>query len=327
MSKTIAITGVSGFTGGAIARHYVNKGWRVLGFARRAVPIEGVESYQWDITTPTLPIRDSIDVVMHSAAKVGDFGPYAAFYQANVLGTQHVLDHFRDAGQFIHISSSSVYGPFAPEKRNIREDFPYGTRYLNAYGETKMLAEKLILSQARPNCVILRPRAIYGIGDTTLLPRLLRARRGNFLLGIGDGKNLISITYIENFLHALDCVIKKSFSQEIFNIADAQPLTLRELLTAFAETMEWKVQLLLLPTPLVLGMASLQEAFYKFLNLPGAPTLTQYGVHQLTSAYTLNIEKAQAMLSYAPVYSYREGFSAIKSWLETKSEISIGGPC
>src|SRR5437868_4349979 len=122
MTKTIAITGASGFTGGAIARHFVENGWRVLGYGRRAVAIDGVDYRQWDVTQTPPHIRESVDVVVHSAAKVDDFGHYDAFYKANVLGTQNTIEAFRDAGQFIYLSSSSVYDPFTP-KINIREDF------------------------------------------------------------------------------------------------------------------------------------------------------------------------------------------------------------
>jgi 2-alkyl-3-oxoalkanoate reductase len=305
--KTIAITGASGFTGGAIAAYFVNLGWRVIGFGRREMALEAVDYRQWDITSGTIEINEPIDVLVHSAAKVDDFGAYEDFYQANVIGTQNVLDSFRDAGQFILISSSSVYDPFAADKTHIREDFPYGSRYLNAYGQTKMLAEKLIRN--RQNSVILRPRAIYGIGDTSLLPRLMQAKRGKFLLGIGDGENPISLTYVENLCHAVDLVSRQNFERESFNIADKETLTLRQLLSVFAEYMGWNVELLFLPKHLAWGIASLSERFMS------KPTLTRYGVHQLSSPYTLNIEKAEKLLGYAPPFSYREGFAAIRESL------------
>jgi nucleoside-diphosphate-sugar epimerase len=314
MSKTIAITGASGFVGGAIARHFVEKGWRVIGFGRRAASIEGVDYQIWDIEEARENYPEPIDVLVHSAAKVDDFGDYAAFYQANVVGTQHVLQRFSSAGQFIFISSSSVYDPFAREKRNITEDFPYSAKYLNAYGETKMLAEKLLLAQRKDNLVILRPRAVYGIGDTTLLPRLMRAKRGRFLLGIGDGKNEISLTYIGNILHALDLVVERNFRQEIFNISDKETLHLDELLRLFAEHMNWDVQTLYIPQGLGNFLARVNELVYR-----GQPKLSRYSVHQLSSTYTLNIDKAIRMLCYAPPYSYREGFAEVQEWLRGKA--------
>src|SRR5690606_28669858 len=51
--------------------------------------------------------------------------------------------------------------------------------------------------------VILRPKAIFGPGDTTLLPRLVEAARQGRLPQIGDGRNLVDLTYVENVVHAL----------------------------------------------------------------------------------------------------------------------------
>lgn len=319
MTKTIAITGASGFVGGAIARHFVEKGWRVIGFGRRVSQIEGMDYQVWNIEEAKAKYPDPIDVLVHSAAKVDDFGDYKAFYQANVLGTQHVLERFSQAGQFIFVSSSSVYDPLAKEKMNIAETFPYGEQYLNAYGETKMLAEKLLLSQRKENLVILRPRAIYGVGDTTLLPRLLKAKRGRFLLGIGDGKNEFSLTYIGNILHALDLVVKREFRQEIFNITDTETLHLDELLRLFAEYMNWDVQRLYIPRAIADFVAGLSEWAHTNLPLRRQPQLTRYSVHQLSSNYTLNIDKAIEMLCYAPPYTYREGFAQVQEWLREKA--------
>jgi nucleoside-diphosphate-sugar epimerase len=269
--------------------------------------MEGLQYYQWDISSTPMIMREPIDVVVHSAAKVDDFGAYQEFHQANVIGTQRVLESFRDAGQFIFISSSSVYDPFAPDKSNISETFPYGKRYLNAYGATKMQAE--IFVRQRKNSVILRPRAIYGVGDTSLLPRLMKAKRGKFLFGIGDGINPISLTYVQNLVHAVELVTEKQFEREIFNIADKETLTLRQILKALAEYMQWDVELLFIPTGLAWAIATVGESILQ------KPNLTRYGVQQLSSEYTLNIDKARQLLGYEPPFSYREGFAAVRDSL------------
>ncbi|MGJ3239522.1 MAG: NAD-dependent epimerase/dehydratase family protein [Anaerolineae bacterium] len=319
MTKTIAITGATGFTGGAIARHFASKGWRVLAFGRREdVTMQGDVRYRrWDIAEGIIDVGEAVDVVVHSAAKVDDFGAYEDFHRVNVLGTQHVMASFHNAGQFIYISTSSVYDPFN-DKRHLREDKPYGERYLNAYSKTKMLAEKILMANKRPNCVILRPRAIYGVGDTTLLPRILQARRGRYLLGIGDGHNEISLTYIGNLVHAVAQVVQREFECEIFNIADPETLTLRDLYDMLIEMMGWTVRPLFIPSGVAMAIARAGEALYRALPLSGAPRLTRYGVMQLSSDYTLNIDKARHILRYEPPYTYREGFSVVRDWLHTR---------
>ncbi|MEL6406024.1 MAG: NAD-dependent epimerase/dehydratase family protein [Chloroflexota bacterium] len=321
--KTIAITGATGFTGGAIAKHFAAKGWRVLAFGRRdSLDIVGDVVYRkWDIATGAITIDEPADVVVHSAAKVDDFGAYADFYRVNVLGTQHVMDTFQQAHQFIYISTSSVYDPFG-DKCNLREDAPYGTHYLNAYGKTKMLAEKVIIQAGRPNSVILRPRAIYGVGDKTLLPRIMNARRGRYLLGIGDGRNAMSLTYIGNLVHAVDLVTQQEFACEIFNITDGETVTLHTLYEAIIAIMGWQARPLFIPTSFAQRIAQLSEAIYQHLPLSGSPQLTRYGVMQLSTDYTLNIGKAQQELGYQPRYTYSEGLAIVRDWLSAQHAVS-----
>ena len=51
--------------------------------------------------------------------------------------------------------------------------------------------------------MILRPKAIFGPGDQALLPRMVQAARQGRLPQIGDGRNLVDLTYVKNVVHAL----------------------------------------------------------------------------------------------------------------------------
>src|SRR5207237_4860169 len=88
---------------------------------------------------------------------------------------------------------------------NASNDLPYAKRFLAAYPETKARAEKLVLAANGARglaTVALRPHLVFGPGDPHLIPRLLdRARRGR-LLAVGDRKNRISLTYVDNAAHA-----------------------------------------------------------------------------------------------------------------------------
>lgn len=311
MTKTIAITGASGFTGGAIARHFHEMGWRVLAFGRRNNPdLPSTINYQqWDIANGTITIKETVDVVVHSAALVDDRGKRKNFMRVNVIGTQNVLDSFRDAGQVIYISSSSVYDPFT-KKIHIDENFPYSSHYYNAYGETKMLAEKTILENTRSNKVILRPRAIYGEGDTTLLPRLLNLHRGKFMIGIGTGKNEISITYIRNFCYAIEKVTGQTFDSEIFNITDTETITQRQLLARIANLIDSDFHPLFIPRNIINPLAKVSD----LLSRAGIQTqLSSYAIQNLAETFTLDIRKAQQLLDYQPPYSQSEAFTLIKA--------------
>lgn len=298
MTKTIAITGASGFTGGAIAQHFLACGWHVIGFGRRDKPnLHPSIAYQeWDMTQGNIQIKQAIDVVVHTAAYVGDHGKRSDFIQANVNGTQSVLDSFRDAGQIIHISSASVYDPFKPTV-NLHEDAPYGTRYLNHYSESKMLAEKVIRDYPHPNKIILRPRAIYGQGDTTLLPRLKRLYRAGYMIGFGTGDNHLSLTHINNFCYAVELATQYQTVFDIFNITDDDTITQHDLLALIAQYLEHPFKPLFIPQALSYSFAN----FSDYLKKIGIPmSLSTYALHNLSHTVTLNIDKAKKLLNYAP---------------------------
>lgn len=317
MIKTIAITGATGFVGGAMVRHFLSLGWRVLAFGRRAnVTYDGDVRYiQWDISAGTIEVDETVDAVVHSAAYVHDWGAYEDFYAANVTGTENVLNSFSDAKHFIHISSSSVYDPRKP-KFNIDENYPYAETYLNNYGLTKMLAEKVILQANRSNTAILRPHAIYGEGDTTILPPLLKSMRGGNLFSVGDGKNRTNLTYIGNLCHAAELATQVEIGCEVFNIVDAEPVAFDTIFKTMIAELELEATVRYIPKWVAMGLANFSDWLYSTFKLKGQPTLSKYRLYNIVNEYTIDVSKAQTILGYAPQYDVTNGFQRVKFWLE-----------
>ena len=311
--KTLAITGATGFVGRSLADYFVARGYRVLAFGRRAQgPRSDVAYRAWDITRGPIRITAPVDAVIHCAAAVTEWGTFKALYPPNVIGTRHVLATFRDAGQFIQISSASVYDPLGA-KHFIREETPYPARYLNAYGQTKMLAERVVRAAPNLHRTILRPHIIYGPGDTTLLPRLLEARRHGRLLVLGQGRNTLSLTYILNLAAAIELLVQRPGAGDIFNIADQRVATVDEILGAFLRLMGYRERLLHINRHVAAGAATCLEQIYRLGRSRTPPLITPYIVAQMTLDFTLDISRAQRLLGYHPAYDYLDGFRAIRA--------------
>jgi nucleoside-diphosphate-sugar epimerase len=310
---TLAITGATGFVGRSLVEYFVARGYRVLAYGRRPQGVHPGAAYRaWDIARGPLRVEEPVDAVIHCAAAVTEWGTFAALYPTNVTGTRHVLATFRDAGQFIHISSASVYDPLG-DKHFIREEAPYPARYLNAYSRTKMLAERVVQAAPHRNRTILRPHIIYGPGDTTLLPRLLQARRHGRFLVLGDGRNALSLTYIWNLATALELLVQRPQAGQIFNISDARVATVDEILRAFLQTMGYRERPLHIPRPLATSTATLLERLYRLGRSRTPPLITPYIVAQMSLEFTLDITKAHQLLGYCPAYDYLDGFRAIRA--------------
>ena len=291
----IAVTGARGFVGRRVADELARRNHTIVAYSRQ----------DWDLRTGQLEQPPNVAAVVHCAARVSDWGAEDAFLLDNVVGTRAVLDSFCAAPRFIHLSSASVYDPRG-RKRMVRENAPYATRYLNAYGRSKMLAEGVVRESGRP-AIILRPHAVYGPGDRTIVPRLLAARRFGWLIGVGNGRNLLSVTHVDNLVHAVVRAVEGEVRAGIFNVADVAPVMLDELLRTMLERLRLPPRIAYIPLRVAWPLAAIFERVYRLAGSPKPPMLSPYIVSQMASDCTLDIRSAQQQLGYAPKFTHRTG--------------------
>lgn len=309
----ILVTGGGGFLGSHVARRLRARGdqVRVLGRHRYpALTAAGIECCQGSILTPGVARRacEGMDAVVHAAAVAGVWGARRLFWQTNHVGTEVLLAECRAAGcrRFVYTSSPSVvFGRDAICGGD--ETLPYPARYLAHYPASKAAAERVVLAANGPDlltCAI-RPHLIWGPGDPHLIPRLLAAARAGQLRQVGDGSNLVDITYIDNaaqaHVQALDrlCPGSPVCGQPYF-IGDAQPVRLwdwiRELLRRHG-----------LPPPgrpisyrTAYALGALLETVYRVLPLPGEPRLTRFVAAQFALSHWFSHAKAERDFGYRP---------------------------
>ncbi|MCP4592311.1 MAG: NAD-dependent epimerase/dehydratase family protein, partial [bacterium] len=204
------VTGGGGFLGSAIARMLHGRGDEVTVLGRNRYPHverEGIRGIQGDLRDPKAVERAAVgmDVVFHVGAIAAVWGPRSLFWDTNVGGTRNVLAACRAAGvsRLVYTSTPSVvFG--RGDLCGVDESTPYPDKYLAHYPASKAIAEREVLAANGPelSTVALRPHLIWGPGDPHLIPRVLdRAARGR-LVQIGDGRNQIDITYIDNAAEA-----------------------------------------------------------------------------------------------------------------------------
>ncbi|MDE2149817.1 MAG: NAD-dependent epimerase/dehydratase family protein, partial [Gammaproteobacteria bacterium] len=118
--------------------------------------------------------------VIHAAAKVDDWGDRDEFFRVNVRGTENALSAARTAGvgRFVHVSTEAVLADGRPIVR-ADETRPRARHPVGLYPLTKGLAEEraLAANSAEMESIVVRPRFVWGAGDTTVLPKLSAAVR------------------------------------------------------------------------------------------------------------------------------------------------------
>lgn len=307
--KTIVITGSTGFIGKYFAEKFADLGYQVLACGRKttfAFKNPKIKYLCWDITTGIYKDKLEVDYVIHCASNVSPVAKQEFMTEVNVTGTKNVIESF-STKKFIYISSASVYSVDKP-KNFIKEDSSWTPKFLNFYQKTKREAELLVQKLAK-NWIILRPHIVYGPGDTTLMPRVLKSRRGARYLVVGDGQNTVSVTNIKNLFEITKLTLKTKIKDQVFNVADKQTVKVVDLLKYLWSKVDPNLKPIFIPIFLAKLIALLNEFAYKLLPLKKEPIITLYSLYQLTSEYTLSIEKAKKMLDCTFDQNYKQGLT------------------
>jgi nucleoside-diphosphate-sugar epimerase len=319
--RVVAVTGASGFVGGAVARGLIAAGHDVIAFGRRAPERidERIRStYRtWDIEDGPLPDAPHVDAVVHCAGAVDDWGTIEPFRRANVDGTRNVLETWPEA-RFVHVSSASIYDPFADHSLVHETDAPpedgeliERTRWLNAYGRTKRETEHVVATIAADRSVILRPHAVYGPDDTQLLPRIMKRRRFGRLLVVGGADVRISVTHIDNFVHATRLAVESDVLGPV-NVCDPTVMTVGETLRLMLRALGHEERMTFLPTKPVWAFAHFAELVHLRgrLGIP-APIVTRFQLSHICHDFVMDLTRARDELGYQPPIDAPEGLLTV----------------
>ncbi len=301
----VLVTGATGFLGKKLAYRLLELGYNVTGIGRNESIGKELSEHGVTFISCSLEDRESIlsvckgkDFVFHSGALSSPWGKYNAFYNANVVGTQNVLDGSKEAGvkRFIHVSTPSLYFHY-DERLNVKEDEPIPNTFVNAYAKTKFLAEQLVdnaFADGLPTITI-RPRALFGPGDNAILPRLINVCEKGFFPRMNDDNVLVDITYVENVVDALIlCMnsVPETLGQK-YNITNGVQIDLYSVIEDVMRQLGKDFKYKNLSFKKAFTVAGVLEFVSRTVLLGKEPILTKYTVSVLSKSQTLNIDKAK----------------------------------
>ncbi len=315
----ILVTGATGFLGKRTCEILASQGHQVVGIGRnRAKSPSGIKFMQADLTRLLPPEAwQGVDAVVHCAAKSSVWGKYDDFYQNNVVATRLLAEQALQQGvkRFVHISSTSVYFD-SKNHQQITEDMPLPKQKANHYAETKFLAEQEVLKFVRKGlpCIILRPRAIFGVGDSSLLPRLLKVNKEKFFPEFTDnGGPLTDITYVDNVVEAIICALQAPTScyGKIYNITNGESILIQQTVKQLVENLGYTYHGKRIPFALAKMYAYFLEKWHQLFCPKTEPPFTTYSIGLIAKSQTFCIDKARRELGYQPKVTITQGLSYV----------------
>jgi nucleoside-diphosphate-sugar epimerase len=319
----VFVTGGSGFIGGRLIGRLVAEGNTVRALARSqqaadAVAARGAEPVRGELGDVEAMRSGAAgcELAFHAAADVAQWGPRERYLQINVDGTRNAIAACRGAGvrRFVHVSTEAVLLAGEPLV-NVNEDAPLRTDSPAPYSATKAMAEQIVGAANGDGIetVIVRPRFVWGAGDTTVLAALVGAVRSGRFAWIGGGRQRTSVTHVDNVVEGLMLGATRGTPGGVYFVTDGEPVVFREFVTELLGTQGVEPPARSIPAPVATALAVASETAWSRLPLPGEPPLTRFAVWVSSQECTIDISRAREQLGYEPVRSRADGLAELRA--------------
>ena len=261
--RLVALTGATGFIGGALARRLVASGWQVRALVRdpdRAQPLSalGVQLVPGDLFDPKALqlLAADTDAIVHCAGVVRgiDLADFELVNATGVTNLARVGAAQPRPPRFLALSSLAAREP-----------------QLSPYAASKRAGEQALAAAAGPMAwLALRPPAVYGPGDREMLPLLRWLMRGIAPVLGAPGARL-SLIFVDDLVSALErCLNAPTPPQGIFELHDGHPqgYSWGEIVDQAAAVRGRPVRALRVPAPLLRGLAGSSLAWARLSGKP-----------------------------------------------------------
>jgi nucleoside-diphosphate-sugar epimerase len=312
-----AVTGATGFVGGHLVEHLLERGARVACLARSDAGAAALAARGCRVVRGALEdaaalraLVAGVEVVFHVAGLVAARNE-AAFMRVNRDASADVAAACRAAGvsRLVLVSSLAVTGPTLAGRPLDESARP---RPVTPYGRSKLAAEEAVRASGAPFTIV-RPPAVYGPRDRQWLRLFRLARRGLVPL-LGDGGQELSLVHAADLASALLRAAEAPATLgRVYHAAHPATLSQVELGRAIARAVGARVRLVRLPAPLVRavlfvsGAAAALAGRATLLSPAKAPEL-------LASAWTCTPEALQRDAGWSAAVPHERGLADTAAW-------------
>jgi 3beta-hydroxy-delta5-steroid dehydrogenase/steroid delta-isomerase len=326
----VLVTGGSGFVGANLVTELLDRGHEVRSFDRVPSPLPEhprLQTIEGDICDPSTVAAAvvGIDTVFHTAAVIDLMGGASVTeeyrqrsFAVNVTGTHNLVQAAQAAGvkRFVYTASNSVV---MGGKRisGGDETLPYTERFNDLYTETKVVAERFVLSQNAVGDMLtcsIRPSGIWGRGDQTMFRMVFESVLAGHVKVLVGSKNVkLDNSYVHNLIHgfilaAEHLVPGGTAPGQAYFINDGEPVNMFEFSRPVVEACGQPWPKFRIPGRLVWFAMTVWQLFHFRFGLP-KPLLEPLAVERLYLDNYFSIAKAQRDLGYRPLFTTEQAMA------------------
>ena len=326
----VLVTGGSGFVGANLVTELLDRGHEVRSFDRAPSPLPAhprLQTVEGDICDPDTVAAAvaGIDTVFHTAAIIDLMGGASVTeeyrqrsFSVNVTGTENLVRAGQAAGvkRFVYTASNSVVmGGLKISGGD--ETLPYTERFNDLYTETKVVAEKFVLSQNGVSGLLtcsIRPSGIWGRGDQTMFRKVFESVLAGHVKVLVGGKNVkLDNSYVHNLIHgfilaAQHLVPGGTAPGQAYFINDGEPINMFEFSRPVVEACGERYPKIRVPGRLVWFVMTVWQRLHFRFGIP-KPMIEPLGVERLYLDNYFSIAKAQRDLGYRPLFTTEQAMA------------------
>ncbi|MCW2615498.1 MAG: hypothetical protein JWN08_2492 [Frankiales bacterium] len=308
------ITGSSGLLGSAVARLLLQAGHDVVGLDLRLLPDAPFRQEPADLSRAGEWERllDGADLVVHTAAKVGEVGDPRDFARLNVDLTGHVVRASASAGRLVHFSSIVVHGrEFADGVDESGPVRPTG----NPYTDTKIASEHLVLAAhagGRVRATVVRPGDVYGPRSQPWTVRpVAMLRSGSFALVDGD-RGVLSPVHVDDVARgAVLAGTTDAALGQVLHLSSDGGVAPRIFFGHYARMTGTRLRSV--PPRVAAAAAPVVGGAFRLLRRD--PPLSDRTLEYVTHPGSYSVTAAARVLGWRPEIGLDEGMAGTEAWL------------
>lgn len=325
----VLVTGATGLLGSHVAELALERGDAVRVLVRPGEDASllaqaGAEICRGDLTDPaSLQLAvESVDCVLHCAARMGPWGPEAEYELVNVRGPKALAEAAMTAGvqRIVHVSSIDVHGLVVPDGAD--ETAPYSSER-DPYSRSKIAGERVLRQLVKDRgapVTIVRPGLIYGPRDSNSFARFASLVEHRKMVIIGSGNNRLPLIYVTDVARGVLLASEANRAVgKAYLLVNDEPVTQRDYFSAIARELGVPAPTRHIPYRLALAVGAASEMVGHVSHMKQPPPIMRFGLKQIGGENRFVIGRARAELGFSPEVTLAEGVRNGIAWYRARN--------